>query len=288
MVIFAREVLRKEVAFGKQNSSAAPVLLTNGQMESLHQKHREESLQQQRLHLVQLRQLQGILLNELATQCSGAEELDEEVKAELLQSIGFNQTVEEELKDSVRTPLHESSTYERDSDTTQSLRSTPVKPPVSNHPPYSSLSTASTEYLELPVGSHTPFCSPTIKPTLSSPNKLDNLQLTTHNMPPEVLDSCNSHDSRSALMEKHAKHIEDLQVYYEAQLSDLQEKLTSLQVAEISPRGRLSYSPSRVHHHSKSKRRERMGGDCQLVMRENRLLKEKCAGLEQQIEDYHK
>ena len=191
-------------------------------MESLQQRHREESLQQQRVHLAQLRQLQGILLNELAVQCSEADGLDEDVKAELLQSFGLNQTGEEELKDvgsSVRTPLHESST-ERDSQPLSTM-STPVKPAR----PHSSLSTASTEYLELPVGGHTPFRSP-VQPPVSSPNELDNLavsQLVTCNMPPQLFDdhSGSSYDSRSALMEKHAKHITDLQAYYEAQISDL-------------------------------------------------------------------
>ena len=326
-------------------------------LESLKLRHKEESLEQQRLHLAQLRQLQDVLMSELAKQCnSGAEELDEDVMAELLESLSLGQVQVEGGKPKVgisqgclgeeeegltahggsvdgsvspiHTPLQESPCSVDHSDTTQpwplGTESTPVKPkdPLAQ----SSLSIASTEYLELPTSRNNkplPATKHSLSPPLSSIVDQDDTtrsaissvpapSLSTHGVPPQqasLLDasdwSNSSHDTRSALMEKHTRHIEDLQAYYETQLSCLQEQLSSFKLRalrekalaspsaqipeQLFPSHRLSYSPSkgRLRHYSRQQQ-EMVGDQVHKLMRENRLLQEQCSELEQQVDDSRK
>lgn len=324
-----------------------------GRLESLQTKHNEQSLEQQRHHLAQLLQLQDLLLSELATQCSGEEPLDEEVKAEVLLSLGLNRADEgdtqhvnfqsslphqkglrttggstgghfEHCSPPASPPLHGSpGDTEVDSNTPHSSPPPPASGgPQSDEPraqpQLASLSPASTEYLELPGPSHTAALSPMEHPPhacdgqetsdLSTPGSAMPQNFITQSSGGVMVAGSSCHDesfSRSALMEKHAKHVEDLQSYYETQLASLQSQLSSLKlrahreramaalspVRNSSPMRRLSFSPSKgrqVGH--LGMQLEQPGGATQLeqLLRENQRLRGKCKGLEQQLEDCHK
>ena len=296
-------------------------------LESLKLKHKEESLEQQRLHLAQLRQLQDVLMSELAKQCnSGAGELDEDVMTELLESLSLGQVQVEGGNPKVG--ISQDCLGEEEGLTAHGGgvdgSVSPIRTPLQESP--SSLSIASTEYLELPTSRNNkplPATKHSLSLPLSSIVDQDDMtrsaiasvpapSLSTHGVPPQqasLLDasdwSNSSHDTRSALMEKHTRHIEDLQAYYETQLSCLQEQLSSFKLRalrekalaspsaqipeQLFPSHRLSYSPSRgrLRHYSRQQQ-EMVGDQVHKLMRENRLLQEQCSELEQQVDDSRK
>lgn len=342
---------RKKLMEEECGDSGGAPLEWQGRLEELQMKHKEESEEQQRLHLAQLLQLQDLLLNELVTQCSGSEPLDEAVKTEVLLSLGLNQVEGEEEKDASlprpsMVPNEQLHTVQStgghfghapflpatpnltgDVDEEEAIVSHPPPAPLNTarHPspdqqPLSSLSIASTEYLELPATSHgAPLSLQEIPPSPPPPHNKESqagLELavsaaykTPQQFLPVAPDAGNwragSHDksnSRSALMEKHARHIEDLQNYYETQISSLQQQLSlklsarrerpmvspSLSPAKnTSPARRLSFSPTKGRWQGRHSKHQEWP-DSEVLMKENQRLKSRCAGLEQQLEDHHK
>lgn len=346
--------MEEEEECSEERSTGVAPSEWQGRLEELQLRHKEESTEQQRLHLAQLLQLQDILLNELATQCSGKEPLDEAVKKEVLLSLGLNHAEREEEEDasllpssvvsqeqphaafhvqctgshfehgsrSSSAPLSSSPGEKMMKDTQLPPLSQNVGVPLLDQRPSSSQSIASTEYLELPGTSHAlspseiPLSYPPCGHESPAGPEVAISDTATYNTPRQFLsevphpDSSNwrtgSHDrniSRSTLMEKHARHVEDLQNYYETQLTSLQHQLSSLKLSahrgrsltsssssptkNSSPTGKLTFSPAKERGHDCHGRHQEWPAS-EVLVKENQRLRNRCAGLEQQLEDLHK
>ena len=113
--------------------------------------------------------------------------------------------------------------------------------------------------------------SPPANSQLQSPSKPqeEETPIPTNNV--NTLDSSDDalvHDSafRAALLEKHAKHIEDLRKYYEAEIASLKEKLANSSGVEKGTSGLVL-------------------AKLETVEMENKKLKTRCSSLEAQLDD---
>lgn len=252
-------------------------------LESL-QVPKDLSAEQQRLHLAQLLELQDQLLGELATQCTGEEPLD--IKSELLSSLELSTNDETSFLHSPHSPATpQLEEYPLGQDVTETEQTT------SSFPPSSGPSIASTEYLDLPVSRHEESTgkSTVDQGTQTAPHLEFSSKMTE-------VDTTFTQDlfCRSALVEKHAKHIDDIQNYYESQLEALRQQMTAQEERALQ----LRIAPEELDH-SPLKMSER--GPCELckkcpvlskqlnqLSQENQQLSNKCSGIEQDLEEHHK
>lgn len=90
--------------------------------------------------------------------------------------------------------------------------------------------------------------------------------------PDHVADGTRSHAFRASLLEKHAKHIDDLHKYYEMEIASLKDKLGS-------------NSPGKSGPHEKSASHGIVLAKLESMELENKRLKTRCSNLEGQLDD---